>query len=113
MFDTIPAYVMMFFRMIGFGIFLIGVIQSYSKLKLKQNQFRRYFANLTVFGTIYLIFVPVYVFLMRLVDEDYRKETMFIGIEFAKLCLNIWLAYLVRWKQSSYRRIIDQSFMEN
>lgn len=32
-FDSIPAYIMVFFRLIGFGVFVAGIITSFIKLK--------------------------------------------------------------------------------
>lgn len=33
MFDSVPAYIMVFFRLIGFCVFLAGIIRSFLKLK--------------------------------------------------------------------------------
>jgi hypothetical protein len=32
-FDSIPAYIMVFFRLVGFGVFAAGIIRSFLKLK--------------------------------------------------------------------------------
>jgi hypothetical protein len=111
MFDTIPAYIMLFFRMLSFAIFLVGVIRSYVKLKPDQKQATKYFYILALLGTIYLTFVPVGFVLIRWVEVNYRKEVMYFGVELIRFALNVWLAILCGWKKSSYRRIIDKSFM--
>lgn len=73
MYDTIPAYIMIVFRLIGFAIFIFGVIRSLIKLKTTDQKYRKYFIQLTLLGTIYLTFVPVGFYVVRLVDAIYRK----------------------------------------
>jgi hypothetical protein len=73
MFDTIPAYIMIFFRLLAFSIFVYGVIRSYVKLKADQKQVISYFYKLAILGTIYLTFVPVGFVLVKSVEANYRK----------------------------------------
>jgi hypothetical protein len=59
MFDTIPAYIMIFFRLLAYVIFVVGVVRSYVGLKSEQREVVGYFYRLALLGTIYLTFVPV------------------------------------------------------
>jgi hypothetical protein len=112
MFDTIPAYIMFFFRLLGFAIFAFGIIRSLVKLKKEQAEFKGYFWQLAALGGIYLTFVPVGFLVVRLVEASWRKEAMYFGLEVGKFGLNVWLAVLSGWKKSAYRSIISRSFME-
>lgn len=58
MFDTIPAYIMVFFRLVGFGVFITGIARSFLRLKEDQSKAYRYFVQLAILGTIYLTFIP-------------------------------------------------------
>ena len=59
MFDTIPAYVMLGFRIIAFCVFIVGSIRSIVKLKIGENKLRTYFQHLLWMGSLYMGFVPV------------------------------------------------------
>lgn len=111
-FDSIPAYIMVFFRMIGFGVFATGIIRSFIKLKQDQKKAFKYFVELGILGTIYLTFIPLSLVLIEFIDSNNRKEGMFFFIETGKYALSLWLGYLSGSKNSIYRSIIESSFME-
>lgn len=78
MYDTIPAYIMIGFRMVGLFVFFFGVGQSWLTLKKKEDEkVKKYLVQLTVLGTAYLAFVPLGFVLIRFVGTRYRKEVMF------------------------------------
>ncbi len=68
MFDTIPAYIMIFFRMAIFTVFIFGVIRSMAKTPHSETKIKSYFVHLAVMGTIYMIFVPLAFMLIELVE---------------------------------------------
>jgi hypothetical protein len=72
-FDSIPAYIMVFFRLIGFGVFATGVIRSFINLKPDQKKVFTYFVQLTILGTIYLTFIPISLLLIQFIDSSSRK----------------------------------------
>ena len=59
MFDTIPAYIMLAFRILAFGVFVYGVIRSMVHLKPEETKLRHYFQHLLCLGGLYLGFVPI------------------------------------------------------
>lgn len=59
-----------------------------------------------------MLFVPVGFLAIGFVSNRYKKETMFFGMELTRFALNVWLGLLGCRKQSAYRAIIDESFME-
>lgn len=80
MFDTIPAYIMIGFRMLAFAIFIGGIVKISLNLKADETTLRRYVLELSILGTIYLTFLPASVYLVEFIDPKYRKDVMYIGI---------------------------------
>lgn len=112
MYDTIPAYIMISFRLLGFLIFLGGSVKCLLSLKLQQHKMRKYFVELLILGTIYLTFIPMSLYLVKFIETKYRKEAMYFGVELVRYGLNIWLTILAISKKSTYRSVINKSFME-
>lgn len=112
MFDTIPAYIMIGFRLFGFSIFLGGIIKVSLNIKAEDTGLRRYFTQLGILGALYLTFLPALIYLISFIDARYRKETLYFLIEVSRFALNVWLVILSGSKSSAYRKIIDKSFME-
>ncbi len=111
MFDTIPAYIMIGFRLLAFLIFVAGVVKISLKVKEDEKTLRKYVLELAILGTIYLTFLPASIYLVEFIDPKYRKDVMYIGIEIIRYVLNVWLVILSGSKTSAYRKIIDKSFM--
>ena len=103
---------MIFFRLVSFAIFSVGIIRSFIKLKKEDKLIFRYFLQLTIVGVVYISFIPVVIVLVRLVDSEYRKEVMFVLVEVVKYVLSLWLGYLGAGRRSAYQRIVSRSFME-
>lgn len=80
MFDTIPAYIMVGFRLLAFGIFLGGIVKMALNVKAEEKTIRRYVLELSILGTIYLTFLPASIYLVEFINAKYRKEVMYIGI---------------------------------
>lgn len=114
MYDTIPAYIMIGFRLIGLLVFFIGIIKSWLNLKKGSEEARvkNYLIQMTTLGLVYLAFVPIGFVVIRYVSTRYKKEGMFFSVELVRFGMSYWLALLAGWKKSVYRTIIDQSFME-
>lgn len=73
---------------------------------------KKYFIHLGVMGTIYMVIVPVAFMVIELIEEEQREHVMMLGLEIGRLVLFGWLAILSGWKYSSYRKVINKSFME-
>lgn len=75
MFDSVPAYIMITFRLIGLLVFLMGIGRSWVDLKANKNpgRLRQYLTHLSVLGVLYMLFVPVGFVLIRYVDNRYKK----------------------------------------
>jgi hypothetical protein len=73
MFDTIPAYIMVGFRMLAFCIFIGGIVKVTLSIKGEEHSIRRYFRELGLLGTIYLTFLPASMYLITFIDTKYRK----------------------------------------
>lgn len=73
MFDTIPAYIMIGFRLLGFAIFLGGIIKVSLNTKAEDTALRRYFTQLGILGTLHLTFLPALIFLITYIEAQYRK----------------------------------------
>ena len=112
MYDTIPAYIMIGFRLLGFLIFIGGIVKLLITIKPTETAIRKYVIELAILGTIYLTFLPASMYLITYIDTKYRKEAIYCIIEIIRYLLNVWLAGLSAMKSSTYRKIIDKSFME-
>ena len=112
MFDTIPAYVMVGFRVLALLIFTAGIAKSQIYLDSTQGRLRSYFWMLGVLGLLYMCFVPVLMFFVGCFPAGHRREVMFFGVEACRYSLTLWLAILGTSKSSSYRKLINSSFME-
>jgi len=73
MFDTIPAYIMLFFRIMAFGVFIWGIIKSIVKVKAEDTKLRNYFQHLLVLGGLYLGFLPVGFMLISFMEAAKRQ----------------------------------------
>jgi hypothetical protein len=73
MYDSIPAYIMVGFRMIAFIVFIVGVIRSLCCLKKEEKQFMKYFWQLALLGGVYLTFIPLGLILITYLETTHRK----------------------------------------
>lgn len=112
MFDTIPAYVMLVFRLCSLIGLVYGVSRSLNLLKKEEKKMRRYFWHLGVLGTIYIGFLPVVWLGIECLEEEHREYMMVYGLEAGRIALFVWLAVLSGYKYSSYRKVLGHSFME-
>lgn len=73
MFDTIPAYILVFFKLVGFMLFFIGAMKSFCKLKAKQTKLKKFFLQLTVIGFFNLSLIPLSMYMITYIDAHLRK----------------------------------------
>ena len=109
MYDSIPAYIMIGFRLLGFTVFLVGIGRSWADSHKSKNpeKLKKYLYHMTTIGFIYMTFVPIGFVAIRYVNNRNKKEVMFFAMELTRFGLNVWLALLAGWKKSPYRAIID------
>lgn len=72
-FDSVPAYIMIFFRLLGFCIFIVGVIRCFLKTKPEDSKIKKYFLQLGLLGTIYLTFIPSSLMFITFIESHNRK----------------------------------------
>ncbi len=73
MYDTIPAYIMIGFRMLGFLVFTGGIVKLLITVQASETAIRKYVIELGILGTIYLTFLPASMYLITYIDAKYRK----------------------------------------
>ena len=64
MFDTVPAYIMLIFRVLAFILFIYAVMKSLFQLREEESRLRQYYYHLTWVGSLYLGFVPAFFMLI-------------------------------------------------
>ena len=75
MYDTIPAYIMIGFRIVGLIVFGVGIGWSWYNLKKDQDKTKvqKYLIQMTILGTVYLAFVPIGFVIVRYVSTRNKK----------------------------------------
>ena len=59
-----------------------------------------------------MCFVPLLMMVIGSFPAGHRKEVLFFAVEACRYSLTLWLAFLGTAKSSSYRKLINSSFME-
>lgn len=112
MYDTIPAYLLVFFKCITIIIFLVGCIKTI--VQTKDKKIKSFGIQLLVLGGLYISSVPLIMLAVEYIPPSARKEWVFILIELGKTFISFLLTYMISYKKSGYRAISfsDQSFMQ-
>ena len=79
MYDTIPAYLLVFFKSITIIIFIVGCIKTFYQSK-KEPKIRKFMIELLVLGGVYISSVPLVMVAVEYVPASSRKEWVFIVI---------------------------------
>ena len=116
MYDSIPAYIMIAFRLVGLVVVVVGLARTWLTLPSLDgpggHKLSSYFWQLAALALLYMAFVPIGFLGVGFLGSHHRKEAMFFAMELARFALSAWLAWLAGCKKSAYRAILDQSFME-
>jgi hypothetical protein len=71
MYDTIPAYLLIFFKMITLFVFIGGCIKTY--LGTKETLIKRFVIQIFALGFFYLSSIPIIVLIIENVPASERK----------------------------------------
>lgn len=102
MYDSIPSYILIFFRLIAIVIFIIGIsitIYQHSK-DAKVLVFYKRFAFL---GGLYFFSLPLLFIFSEFFHDNDKEEFAFVFVEVIKNGVNFILTYMITSKKSQYR----------
>lgn len=113
MYDTIPSYLLIFFKMITVIIFVVGVIYTYRQ-NSKNGKVLQFLVNFSCVGMIYLISMPAIILFASLLPYTMRKQVVFFSVELIKNFANLVLTWMISSKKSNYSNIklIGRSFFQ-
>lgn len=112
MYDTIPSYLLVFFKFLTIIIFVAGCIKTI--IQSKDNRIKQFMYEILILGGLYISSVPLVMLSVEYLPPSARKEWVFFLIELAKTFIIFLLAYMISYKKSGYRSVAlgDQSFMQ-
>lgn len=113
MYDTIPSYLLVFFRVCTVLIFIIGIIKLY-KESTKNVKIISFLANFGLMGGIYFLSLPAIMLLATMMPISSRKQIVFFSVEMIKNIVNLMLTWMISSKRSKYRGVQQggQSFFQ-
>lgn len=79
MFDTIPSYLLVFFKFVSELIFLGGCIKTIISTK-NNKQVKNFMFEILILGTLYISSVPLIMLIVQYIPASARKEWVFIVI---------------------------------
>lgn len=80
MYDTIPSYLLVFFRVINVIIFSIGLIFLYSSNSSKNIQMVKFIGNFSLLGAAYFLSLPAIMLLATFLPASSRKQIVFFSV---------------------------------
>lgn len=112
MYDTIPSYLLVFFRVLTVLIFIIGIVRSISENR-SNKKISDFFFKFGLFGSAYFLALPVIVIIAEMIVTSHRKIYVFVLVELAKNLVNASMTWLINSKNSNYANIKldNRSFM--
>ena len=113
MYDTIPSYILVFFRVISLAVFVGGIIKVYLSCK-KNIKVVNFLATYGAMGAIYFLTLPTVMLLATFISPSSRKQIVFFSVELIKNLTNLALTFFISSKHSHYRAIKhgSQSFFQ-
>lgn len=113
MYDTIPSYLLVFFRVCTVLIFAIGVGRLYWQ-NSKNGQVISFLANFAFMGAIYFLSLPAIMLVATVLPAASRKQIVFFSVECIKNTVNLMLTWMISSKHSKYKSIrqSSQSFFQ-
>jgi hypothetical protein len=67
MYDTVPSYILVFFKFVTIIVFVIGVIKSLIGLRKGQSKVRLFYMQIALIGFVYLSAVPTLIYLVSFI----------------------------------------------
>ena len=80
MYDTIPSYLLVFFRIVTVIIFFIGIVKLYFYDCAKNNAARSFLGNFGFMGGIYFLSLPAIMLIANLLSFSQRKQIVFFSV---------------------------------
>ena len=78
MHDTVPSYILLYFRFMSLGLFLIGIFLTYRSNKANEA-IASFMKKVGVFGSLYFLSLPLMVLGCFLIHISSRKWVIFVG----------------------------------
>lgn len=115
MYDTIPSYLLVFFRIVTVIIFAVGIIKLCCYDCKKNKQAISFLANFGFMGGVYFLSLPVIMLIANFLPYTSRKQIVFFSVECIKNSVNLMLTWMVSSKKSAYKNIRQsgQSFFQS
>lgn len=117
MYDTLPSYMLVFFRVVTVLIFVIGLVKLcfYDCKKSRNKQIISFLANFGFMGAIYFLSLPAIMLMANFLPFASRKQIVFFSVECIKNSVNLILTWMVSSKKSGYKNIRQsgQSFFQS
>jgi len=104
-YENIPGYIIMSFIMIFYALFAYFVYSTYHKPDSSSDR-RNFYKRFSVFGTIYLLALPLIVFISSVFVAPYvRNKVIILGTLAIQIGTMITLTYLLGSKKSKYNQV--------
>lgn len=113
MYDTIPSYLLVFFRVVAVLIMVIGIVKTYSENK-SNKRIGSFLIRFSLLGAGYFLSLPAIMIMATWVPPGYQKVMVFVFVELTKNFVNLALTWMLSSKRSIYStiRADSTSFME-
>jgi hypothetical protein len=113
MYDSIPSYMLIFFKLIAVIAFIIGLYQLLSKNR-KDGPILKFMINFSCLGFVYFLSLPVMMIFVAYMAPSSRKQVVFLSVEIMKSFVNAVMTWMICSKSSSYSCIKHetQSFFQ-
>lgn len=79
MYDTIPSYLLVFFRVCTVFIFVVGLIRLYLENRKNQN-ILGFLTNFGFMGSIYFLSLPAIMLIAVVLPVSSRKQIVFLSV---------------------------------
>lgn len=79
MYDSIPSYLLVFFKLVHVIVFVVGLILLY-RSSSKNTQIVKFIANFGFMGAIYFFSLPAIMLMANLLPHSSRKQIVFFSV---------------------------------
>ena len=112
MYDSIPSYLLVFFRLATVLVFIIGIIKSYRETT--DTKTSSFFYTFGLIGVAYFLSLPLILVLVEFSSIENKKIFVFVTVEFIKNSINAYITWMISSKGSKYAdvKLANRSFME-
>jgi hypothetical protein len=113
MYDTIPSYLLVVFRILSVLVFMAGIVMLYLKT-YKHLQIMRFLASFSLLGAVHFLSLPAIMVLANLLPPPSRKQIVFFSVELIKNSTNLLVTWMMASRSSQYSRVKQsgQSFFQ-